>query len=399
MLKSFRFPIDCPSFVSSFVAAGLLLLVAPAATMAMTDQDTRAHMTRVWQEEFAAPQLIGTMPSQTQAPCVAPQADVFSSASTYPPGAHLRSDRPHPAVARVIVPEAGATSYGSGTLIDVRDQFGLVITNWHVVRDAQGPVEVLFPGGYRSKARALKVDSDWDLAALVVWRPPVDPVKLSATAPQPGDQLTICGYGEGIYRSATGRCTQYYAPRADFPQQMVELDVQARQGDSGGPIFNDRGELAGVLFGAGQGTTLGSFGGRVETFLATLAPDIGKATDDALMCSQSPFPDQKGYCRDGVCYPPGSVPQETEEPSGPKTDNDWSEPQPQLAGMWPSVGDRSSSSMRATLQETTAQKSATAETASDWQPVPRDGWFEQTKTVLAAIGLLSLGMLLLKAAG
>jgi hypothetical protein len=71
---------------------------------------------------------------------------------------------------------------------------------------------------------------------------------------------------------------------------MVELDVEARQGDSGGPIFNDRGELAGVLFGAGQGTTLGSFGGRVESFLASLAPDIGQARDRAFAQTDSSPP-------------------------------------------------------------------------------------------------------------
>lgn len=191
------------------------------------------------------------------------------------------SNQPHPAVVRVVVPEGDATSFGSGTLVDVRDNFGLVITNWHVVRDGHGDVEVMFPDGFTSKARALKVDADWDLAALVIWKPPVPPVTIAANAPQPGDRLTICGYGPGIYRAATGRCTKYYAPRVNFPEHMVELDVEARQGDSGGPIFNDRGELAGVLFGAGEGTTLGSFGGRVNSFLATLAPDIGLGSEAA----------------------------------------------------------------------------------------------------------------------
>ena len=380
MPKPFRFPVCCLSITPSLVAIGLLLLLAPTATATATEEGARAHMTRVWQEQFAAPQLFGSEPSRT------PLVDAPPSDVAYPSGAHLRSDRPHPAVARVIVPEAGATSYGSGTLIDVRDQFGLVITNWHVVRDAQGPVEVLFPGGYRSKARALKVDADWDLAALVVWRPPIEPVKLSATAPQPGDQLTICGYGQGMYRSATGRCTQYYAPRADYPQQMVELDVQARQGDSGGPIFNDRGELAGVLFGAGQGTTLGSFGGRVESFLATLAPDIGKATDDALVCCQTPIRKESAS---------------TDVPLA-ETNDGWTAPEPQLAGMWASVGDRQSSSMRSTLQKSTAQKSTAdsplpADAAADWQPAPGENLFATIKTTLAAVGLLTLSMLLLKA--
>ena len=348
-------------------------------------ESTLDQLSRVWQKEFAAPPLFGTAQSTPNA------------AFGYAPTAHLRSDLPHPAVARVIVPEAGATSYGSGTLIDVRDQFGLVITNWHVVRDAQGPVEVLFPSGFQSKARALKVDADWDLAALVIWRPPVEPVTLSTAAPRLGDQLTICGYGQGMYRSATGRCTQYYAPRTNFPLHMVELDVEARQGDSGGPIFNDRGELAGVLFGAGRGTTLGSFGGRVESFLATLAPDIGKAADDALVSCPHPARGKQAVCRDGVCYPADSLPPENEESPFTEADEDWIAPEPQLAGMWASVGKGDSPSSRTPLQVSSADSQVVPDSADNWRPTPRDNLFEQGKTALAAIGLLTLGMLLLKA--
>lgn len=181
---------------------------------------------------------------------------------------------PRPAVARIVVEEAGGRAMGSGALVDARGEYGLVVTNWHVVRDATGPIEVLFPSGFRSEARPLKLDQDWDLAALVIWRPPVEPMPLAAAAPRAGDRLTICGYGSGSYREATGACTDYYAPEVGLPHELVELDVEARQGDSGGPILNNRGEIAGVLFGAGQGTTLGSFGGRVGTFLASLSPGI-----------------------------------------------------------------------------------------------------------------------------
>lgn len=185
---------------------------------------------------------------------------------------------PHPAVVRIVVDDGGGGfSLGSGVLVDVRDRFGLVVTNWHVVRDAQGAIQVHFADGFQSAAQAAKLDADWDLAALVIWRPPAAPAPIAESAPRLGDRLTICGYGPGIYRAASGRCTRYYAPRVDYPLHVVELDVEARQGDSGGPIFNERGEVAGILFGAGSGTTLGSYGGRVQWFLASLAPDIGAA--------------------------------------------------------------------------------------------------------------------------
>lgn len=181
---------------------------------------------------------------------------------------------PHPAVVRVIAPEGVAMSLGSGTLIDKNEEHGLVVTNWHVVRDAKGPVEVVFPGGFRSTAKIIRMDRDWDLAALLITKPPVEPVPLSTVAPKPGDDLGIAGYGSGKYKMQSGRCTQYLSPGSNKPFEMIEISVAARQGDSGGPILNSRGELAGVLFGAGHGTTSGSYGGRVHQFLQLASNDL-----------------------------------------------------------------------------------------------------------------------------
>ncbi|MFM7845437.1 MAG: hypothetical protein ACKPEY_14550, partial [Planctomycetota bacterium] len=45
------------------------------------------------------------------------------------------SNLPHPSVCRIIVEEGDSSqSLGSGTLVDLRDDYGLVLTNWHVVR-------------------------------------------------------------------------------------------------------------------------------------------------------------------------------------------------------------------------------------------------------------------------
>ena len=82
------------------------------------------------------------------------------------------SKRRMPAVVRVIATDRNSLSLGSGTLVDANDQFGLVVTNWHVVRDAVGPVEVLFPDGFHSMARIVRTDKEWDLAALLIWKPP-----------------------------------------------------------------------------------------------------------------------------------------------------------------------------------------------------------------------------------
>ena len=194
----------------------------------------------------------------------------------------------HPAVCRVIVAERGAVSYGSGTLVGVDHTLGLVVTNWHVIRDAAGPITVAFPDGFRSTATVLAADRHWDLAALAIRRPNVGPVALASQVPRRGDPLMIAGYGSGWYKASTGKCTQYVSPGFGLPFEMVELDAAARQGDSGGPMLNQRGELAGVLFGTGFGRTAGSHSGRVRRFLATAADDFQQLSSQSTMIARRP---------------------------------------------------------------------------------------------------------------
>jgi S1-C subfamily serine protease len=197
---------------------------------------------------------------------------------------------PHPAVVRVVVPERDGTAYGSGALVALSESTGLVVTNWHVVRDAAGPITVMFPGGFHSPASVLRTDRDWDLAALAVWRPNVAPIALSSAAPRPGDVLTIAGYGSGSYRAVAGRCTQYVSPGNNQPFEMVELAAPARNGDSGGPILNERGELAGVLFGSAYGRTTGSYCGRLRLFLGSVDGDFQRVSSQAMVAQQQQQP-------------------------------------------------------------------------------------------------------------
>ncbi len=161
--------------------------------------------------------------------------------------------------------------------------FGLVITNWHVVRGAKGPVEVIFPDGFRSGGTVMKLDDSWDLAAVGIWRPNAAPVGLAQQVPVRGDWLSIAGYGGGRYRAASGRCTQYVAPGKNQPFEIVELSTEARQGDSGGPIFNANGELAGVLLGAKSGHTVGSVCSRVEYFLTDVSATLQREQSQRLV--------------------------------------------------------------------------------------------------------------------
>jgi hypothetical protein len=336
---------------------------------------------------------------------------------------------PHAAVARIIVPERSATSYGTGTLIDVRDQYGLVVTNWHVVRDASAPPEVVFPNGFRCQARPLKLDANWDLAALVIWRPPIEPVAISREPPRPGDRLTICGYGQGEYRAVSGRCTQYYAPRVDFPHELLELDVEARQGDSGGPIFNEQGELAGVLFGAGRGTTMGSYGGRVHSFLTSLAPDIGQAPPQQVVTASPPAlsasgnlkvaarPPQQHSQNPATLLPPQAIAAEpgpadrvasrdTRDQQGSPGDQppieEWPSPVQAVTSAASSVASAAPAATDVTpAAEALPLASLPSTPAAEpltWRDVAGRTWLAQFTTVLAIIGAIALVVQLAKLA-
>jgi hypothetical protein len=203
---------------------------------------------------------------------------------------------PHPAIVRVIAADQSGASMGTGVLVANDDAHGLIVTNWHVVRDATGPITVVFPDGFRSGALLLKTDRDWDLAALAIQRPQAAPLPIAAEAPRPGESLAIAGYGpEGIYRVVGGRCVKYHSPGGNLPYEILEVDVEARRGDSGGPIYNSRGEVAGILFGAAGnmwfgGYTMGSYCGRVRLFLAGAYVDFQRLPRSAAMVAQAPAP-------------------------------------------------------------------------------------------------------------
>ena len=114
--------------------------------------------------------------------------------------------------------------------------------------------------------------------------------------PIPGEPLSIAGYGRGAYREQRGRCTEYLSPGSGYPKELVELQAPARQGDSGGPILNADGRLAGVLFGEGDGRTVGSCVSRLRVFLASVGsdgfdiPPYSVAADTTRQIQKQPIP-------------------------------------------------------------------------------------------------------------
>ena len=184
--------------------------------------------------------------------------------------------KPRESVASITVFCPDSTAYGSGVLISASGTEAIVLTNWHVVRPPRKSISVRWPDGKTSPGNVVAADSTWDLAAVHVERPAARPVRIAKRAPRRGERLTIAGYGPGPYLEQAGPTLGYMAPSSRHAYELVEMQSAARHGDSGGPILNEDGELAGVLYGTYSGRTVGPCCTRVAEFL----DDVGLAVED-----------------------------------------------------------------------------------------------------------------------
>jgi serine protease Do len=176
---------------------------------------------------------------------------------------------PRPAVCRIECGSGPSRDCGSGVLVEAHGGVPVVLTAWHVVRGHRDAIVVRWPDGTSGPARVVASSDPWDLAVLATEAPAASPVRLAARPPAVGDRLTLAGYGPTpfVYREAAGEVTQFVGPTGRHPMHMLEVRAAARQGDSGGPIFNARGEVVAVLWGSTKGLTAGSHVTEIRTLL------------------------------------------------------------------------------------------------------------------------------------
>jgi len=142
--------------------------------------------------------------------------------------------------------ERKTTAVGSGFLIDAS---GLVVTNHHVI-DGADEIEVVFDDGARFPAVLKGRDAKTDLALLEISTDtPLPFVRFGdSDAARVGDWVIAIGNPFGLggtttsgIISARGRDIQS-GPLDDF----IQIDAPINRGNSGGPLFNTRGEVIGI---------------------------------------------------------------------------------------------------------------------------------------------------------
>lgn len=154
-----------------------------------------------------------------------------------------------------------STSGGSGTgvLISVnknkpiKDGYeGYVVTAWHVIQDdiVDGEIKVTFKNSRRARGcQVVEHDEDKDVALLWVWVPgDMKPAKLATEPVKRGDKLELAGLGGG---TDLKNCIRAFEAFASPPSSIEKIfaDVPLLPGDSGGPVFNEKHEVVGIISG------------------------------------------------------------------------------------------------------------------------------------------------------
>lgn len=143
----------------------------------------------------------------------------------------------------------GATAEGTGFIIDRK---GDIVTNNHVI-DQEQSLQVVFADGRKTSAQLISHDPLSDLAVVRVHVPITTVLHFgSSTTLQPGQPVMAIGSALGEFRnSVTAGVVSALGRTIDEPDGvtlhgMIQTDAAINQGNSGGPLLNERGEVVGV---------------------------------------------------------------------------------------------------------------------------------------------------------
>jgi S1-C subfamily serine protease len=139
-----------------------------------------------------------------------------------------------------------AVSAGSGVIVD--GARGFVITNFHVVRNAEA-VQVTLKDGRKFPAAPVGLDPSLDLAVLKIGAKNLPTLPLGDSSKlQVGDYVVAIGNPFGLGQTVTSgivSATERPLGQGDS-RRFIQTDAPINPGNSGGALINHHGELIGI---------------------------------------------------------------------------------------------------------------------------------------------------------
>ena len=129
---------------------------------------------------------------------------------------------------------------------------GLIITNAHVVvgRHRAPDLEVVLQNGEHYPAEILVADETLDIAALAIEANDLPVIDIgNSSGLHPGEWLMAIGHPRGVLDAITAGVVIGAGdrlPEAPVERNWIALDMKMRPGHSGGPLFNQAGQMVGI---------------------------------------------------------------------------------------------------------------------------------------------------------
>ncbi|MFO0598736.1 MAG: trypsin-like peptidase domain-containing protein [Myxococcaceae bacterium] len=143
-----------------------------------------------------------------------------------------------------------AVSVGTGSGVVVTAD-GYIVTAAHVVADAE-EIQVLWLDGFKATAKVVTLSRSEDVALLKAEAAPAKAVVAplgDSAALKVGQRLFAIGAPYGLEHTLTAGVVSALRTNERpglLPRHLVQTDVAINQGNSGGPLFNEKGEVVGI---------------------------------------------------------------------------------------------------------------------------------------------------------
>ena len=208
---------------------------------------------RLGEENSAAISAVNNQQTMTASPVIS-SGTALSPSQIY----HLACDQ-------VVGITTSYTSYGyfgnaqTGTISGsgfVLSEDGYIVTNYHVVQTANErnlPITVVLHDGSEYEASIVGTEDVNDLAVLKIEATGLTPAKFgNSDELQVGDEIYAVGnpLGELEYSMSTGHVSalnRSISTEESEAISMFQVDAAVNPGNSGGPVYNNRGEVVGVV--------------------------------------------------------------------------------------------------------------------------------------------------------
>jgi putative serine protease PepD len=204
-----------------------------------------------------------------------------------------------PSVVQIKVDTAQGQATGSGFVIDGD---GILVTNNHVVADAQGAPELTFSDGTSATAKVLGTSASYDLAVLEVDAKNLPALPLgNSDSVVVGDPVLAIGSPLGLSGTVTsGIVSAKNRPVTAGGEQggsdsayinAIQTDAAINPGNSGGPLVDIAGEVIGVNSAiATVGGSLGGESGNIGVGFAIPINQVRRTVEQLIDKGKAEFP-------------------------------------------------------------------------------------------------------------